>query len=66
MTEFFHWLENLGFSTWVRESDSLLAFPTFLFMHTLGMSLVAGGAAIIDFALLGMWPKTPIRPLVKM
>ena len=66
MAEFFSWLENLGFSSWVRESDSLLAFPTFLFMHTLGMSLVAGGAAIIDFALLGMWPKTPIRPLVKM
>lgn len=66
MAEFFSWLENLGFSTWVRESDSLLAFPTFLFMHTLGMSLVAGGAAIIDFALLGMWPKTPIRPLVKL
>jgi hypothetical protein len=66
MAEFFSFLENLGFSTWVRESDSLLAFPTFLFMHTLGMSLVAGGAAIIDFALLGMWPKTPIRPLVKL
>ena len=66
MAEFFSWLEGLGFSTWVRESDSLLAFPTFLFMHTLGMSLVAGGAAIIDFALLGMWPKTPIRPLVKL
>ena len=66
MAAFFQWLENLGFSTWVRESDSLLAFPTFLFMHTLGMSLVAGGAAIIDFALLGMWPKTPIRPLVKL
>ena len=66
MSDFFSWLENLGFSAWVRESDSLLAFPTFLFLHTLGMSLVAGGAAIIDFALLGMWPKTPIRPLVRM
>jgi hypothetical protein len=66
MAEFFNWLEGLRFSSWVRESDSLLAFPTFLFMHTLGMSLVAGGAAVIDFAILGMWPKTPIRPLVRL
>jgi hypothetical protein len=66
MEAFFMWLENLGFSAWVRESDSLLAFPTFLFMHTLGMSLVAGGATMINFALLGMWPRTPIRPLVRL
>src|SRR5215216_2923599 len=66
MAEFFSWLENLGFSSWVRESDSLFAFPTFLFLHTLGMSLVAGGAAMMNFALLGMWPKTPIRPLVRL
>jgi hypothetical protein len=64
---FFSWLENLGFSSWVRESGSIWAFPMFLFTHTLGMSIVAGGSTLISFALLGLWPKgAPIKPLEKM
>jgi hypothetical protein len=39
----------------------------FLFAHTLGMSIVAGGSGLIDLALLGFWPKTmPVKPLEKM
>ena len=65
--EFFAYIENMGFSVWVRESGSIWAFPMFLFAHTLGMSIVAGGSTLIAFALLGMWPTgTPIKPLEKM
>ena len=65
--EFFSYVENMGFSVWVRESGSIWAFPMFLFAHTLGMSVVAGGSTLIAFALLGMWPKgAPIKPLEKM
>src|SRR5215213_4627118 len=60
------WVEQLSYSTWVRESNSLWAFPMYLFAHTLGMSLVAGGAAVMSLALLGLWPKTPLRPLARM
>lgn len=64
---FFEWLETFFFSAWVRESGSLLAFPTFLFVHTLGMAMVAGGATLISFAFLGLWPKSsPITPLQKL
>ncbi len=60
------WIERLPFSTFMRESASLWAFPMFLFLHTLGMSIVAGGATIINFAILGLWPKgAPIKPLEK-
>ena len=44
--EFLNWLETLSYSIWVRESPSLWAFPALLFVHTLGMSLVAGGSAV--------------------
>jgi len=64
--EFLHWVEQLSYSTWVRESPSLLAFPLYLFVHTLGMALVAGGNSMISFALLGLWPKSPLRPLEKL
>jgi hypothetical protein len=60
------WVEQLSYSTWVRESNSIWAFPMYLFAHTLGMSIVAGGAAVISMAILGLWPKSPLRPLERM
>jgi hypothetical protein len=63
---FLEWLESLSYATWVRESPSLLAFPALLFIHTLGMALVAGGSAIISMALLGLWPRTVLKPLERL
>jgi hypothetical protein len=60
------WVEQLSYSTWIRESNSLWAFPMFLFAHTLGMSIVAGGAAMISMALLGLWPRSSLRPLDRL
>ena len=37
-----------------------------LFLHTLGMSMVAGISAMIDLVLLGFWPKLPIKPLERL
>ena len=59
-------LENLGLSTWVRESPSKLAYPTVLWLHVMGMGVVAGISAIISLRLLGVSPKTPIRPLERL
>lgn len=65
--EFLLRIEESGYGTWIRESGSLWAFPMYLFMHTLGMATMVGGATMISFALLGLWPKgAPIRPLVKL
>jgi hypothetical protein len=64
--EFLGWLEQLSYSTWVRESASLLAFPALLFVHTLGVSLVAGGSTVISMALLGFWPKESLQPLERL
>lgn len=66
MHEFFGSLEQSSIGIWVRESGSLWSFPTILLLHTLGMSIVAGGSAVLDLALLGFWPgKMPMRPLDK-
>ena len=64
MIDFFLSIENLEFSAWMRESASLFGFPGFLWAHTLAMAIVSGCATIINFALLGMWPKAAsIKPL---
>jgi len=67
MESLFTWLEAMKISVFIRESNSLWAFPMFLFAHTLGMSIVAGGSGLIDIALLGFWPKSmPVKPLERL
>ena len=57
---FFIWIESSAFSTWVRESPSLFAFPTILSLHTIGMGIVAGMSAAVDLRILGFAPKVPL------
>ena len=66
MTEFLDTLENLGLSTWVRESPSKLAYPTVLWLHVMGMGVVAGISAMISLRLLGVSRKTPVQPLERL
>jgi hypothetical protein len=60
-------IEEMGYSTFLRESGSIWAFPMYLFMHTLGMATMVGGATMISFGILGLWPKgVPVKPLVRL
>lgn len=56
-------LEESGLGTWVRESPSLWAYPTVLFLHTVGMAVVVGIASAIALRLLGIAPDLPLAPL---
>src|SRR5436309_13215573 len=62
---FFMLLEQSGISVWVRESPSLLAFPTVISLHAVGMGLVAGGNAAMDLRILGFAQVIPISSLVR-
>ena len=66
MNEFFHTLENLPLSVFIRESGSIWGFGTVLVLHTMGMSLVAGLSAMINLRLLGIASVIPIKPLEKL
>ena len=57
--EFFAWIEQTGFSTWMRESPSLFAFPGILAAHTVGLGLLAGLNAALDLRLLGVARSIP-------
>jgi hypothetical protein len=63
---FLETIEQLSFSTWVRESPSILAYPTVLWLHVMGMGMVAGTSAVISLRLLGVAPKTPVQPLERL
>lgn len=59
-------IEQLGFSTWVSESKSILAYPTILWLHVMGMGVVAGISGMISLRLLGVSPRIPVQPLERL
>lgn len=63
---FLDMIEQLGISTWVRESPSRFAYPTVLLLHVIGMGVVAGISSVISLRLLGISPKLPLRPLERL
>ena len=46
------WLERTDLSVWIRETTSIFAFPFILFLHTLGLAMLAGISVAIDVWLL--------------
>ena len=66
MKGFLNFLEQTEFSNWVRDAPTIWAFPTILFLHTLGMGIVAGGSTMISVIVLGLWPRAPIKPFARM
>jgi uncharacterized membrane protein len=66
MMQFLAAIEQSGLSVWVRESNSLLAYPGVLFLHTLGMGVVAGISGLIALRILGCAREVPLADVRKM
>ena len=64
--EFLKSIEQLSFSTWVREGSSFWGFATILFLHAIGMALLAGTSIAINLRLLGFAPQIPVQPLGRL
>ncbi len=60
MTEFLSSIEGSGFSTWLRESGSIWAYPTVLTLHTIGLGVLVGGHWVISLRLLGQGRDIPL------
>jgi hypothetical protein len=60
---YFRLVEESGLSTWIRASS--WAFPVLVTLHTLGMGLLAGPSAIIDFRVLGVAKGVPLQALTR-
>lgn len=60
---FLQLLEDSTFATWVRESSSIWAYPTILFLHTCGMAFLVGTNAAIDLRILGFGSRMRLSPM---
>ena len=63
MLEYMTVLHDSALSTWLREAETVWAFPTILTIHTFGMMLLVGCAWLVALRLLGVARTIPIGPL---
>ncbi len=59
--DFLNQLEQLAVSRWVRESGSVFAYPTVLFLHTLGLAMAAGVSVAVDVRVLRGGVELPLK-----
>jgi hypothetical protein len=63
--QFLETLQYSAFAMWVA-GESLLAYPTILTAHTLGLAVVVGASTLVDLRILGLTPGIPFAELDKM
>jgi hypothetical protein len=63
--EFAQQLQQTALAKWIGESGSLLGYPLFLFLHTIGLATIAGLNAGINLRILGMAPGVKLAPMVR-
>ena len=64
MIDLLTYLEGNELSVFIREFPSVFGFPTILFLHTLGLAMVAGVSIAIDLWILrGATAGAPLRLL---
>jgi hypothetical protein len=61
--EFLAWLQESALAQWVGSAPTLLAYPTILTLHTVGMSVVVGACVVLDLRLLGFAGDIPLASL---
>lgn len=65
MMELLQTLEGSAFSTWLRESPSIWAYPTILTLHTVGLGVLVGANWMVDLRVLGFARAIPGSVLIR-
>src|SRR6266487_888988 len=60
MDKFLQKLQDSDFGVWVSSAPTLLAYPTILMLHTVGLALVVGPIAVLSLRLLGVGARMPV------
>lgn len=63
MMELLTALEDSAFSTFLRESTSIWAYPTVLTLHTVGLAMLVGINSAFDLRVLGFATGVPLAKI---
>jgi len=66
MSDFLAGLGTTGVSLFIRESSSLLGFPTILTTHAFGYCFIMATNAIVSARMLGFAKSIPFKPLKRL
>jgi hypothetical protein len=66
MDQFLESIQQSGFARFIGESGSKWGYPFVLFMHTLGLGIVAGVNAGVALRLLGFGRNVALEPLERL
>ena len=62
---FLEWIEQTGFSVWVRESGVWWSYPLIIFLHTMGLGFLVGPSIAICMRICGFAPAVSLGPMEK-
>ena len=60
---YLEWIEQTGFSVWVRESGSAWSYPTIIFLHTMGLGFLVGPSIAICMRICGFASAVSLEPM---
>jgi hypothetical protein len=63
MKAFLESVQYSEFGLWVAGGDTIFAFPMILVLHTVGLGIVVGVSALVNFRLLGVARNIPLADL---
>jgi hypothetical protein len=66
MKELLESIQYSSFGLWVAGGDTILAYPTILALHTVGLGIVVGSSAILNFRVLGLGSNVPLADLRRL
>jgi hypothetical protein len=66
MKEFLESIQFSEFGLWVAGGDTIFAFPMILALHTVGLGIVVGVSAMLNFRLLGVARGIPLADLQRL
>ena len=66
MAAFIDWLSNTGLSAWIRESNSLWAYPGVITFHSVGLAIMVGLSAVIALRVLGVASGLPLAAMSRL
>lgn len=66
MREFLESIQYSSFGLWIAGADTILAYPGILALHTVGLGIVVGSSAILDFRVLGVGRDVPLADLRRL
>jgi hypothetical protein len=62
---FLEWLEQTGFSVWIRESGTVWSYPFIIFLHTMGLGFLVGPSIAICLRICGFAKAVALGPMEK-